>query len=207
MQIYVSSVAFLGFIVSEDNIQIDPAKIFVTELPPSQGYTTILTVDRFSKMVHFIPMRKLPSAKGTAEAVLSQVFWINCFPKDLVSDQGTSVHFTVLEDFLFPPWRHGQSLLRISSPVKRPGGVAESGTGELPTVPCLPESSQNPATWSKHLIWVEFSHPTQFIYRLFSISVCLWLPASTIPRSRDGGQHPLCPEVHPLMPLDLKWGL
>ena len=100
-----------------------------------------------------------------------------------------------------------QSLLRIPFPVKRPGGVAESGTGELPTVPCLPESSQNPATWSKHLIWVEFSHPTQFIYRLFSISVCLWLPASTIPRSRDGGQHPLCPEVHPLMPLDLKWGL
>ena len=88
MQIYVSSVAFLGFIVSEDNIQIDPAKIFVTELPPSQGYTTILTVDRFSKMVHFIPTRKLPSTKGTAEAVLSHVFWIHGFPKYLVSDRG-----------------------------------------------------------------------------------------------------------------------
>ena len=61
---------------------------FVTGLPPSQGYTAILTVDRFSKMVHFIPMRKLPSAKGTAEAVLSQVLRIHGFPKAVVSDRG-----------------------------------------------------------------------------------------------------------------------
>ena len=61
---------------------------FVTGLPPSQGYTAILTVDRFSKMVHFIPMRKLPSAKGTAEAVLSQVLRIRGFPKAVVSDRG-----------------------------------------------------------------------------------------------------------------------
>ena len=50
---------------------------FVTGLPPSEGNTTVLTVvDRFSKMVHFIPLPKLPSAKGTAETVLSHVFQI-----------------------------------------------------------------------------------------------------------------------------------
>ena len=47
---------------------------FVTGLPLSDGNTTILTVvDRFSKMVHFIPLPKLPSAKETVEVVLSHV--------------------------------------------------------------------------------------------------------------------------------------
>uniref|UniRef100_A0A8C7Y9I5 Gypsy retrotransposon integrase-like protein 1 n=1 Tax=Oryzias sinensis TaxID=183150 RepID=A0A8C7Y9I5_9TELE len=40
---------------------------FVTGLPPSDGMTVILTVvDRFSKMVHFIALPKLPTAKETA---------------------------------------------------------------------------------------------------------------------------------------------
>ena len=59
---------------------------FVTGLPSSEGNTTVLTVvDRFSKMVHFIPMPKLPSAKGTAEAVFVP---IHGFPRDVVSDRG-----------------------------------------------------------------------------------------------------------------------
>ncbi|KAI3353704.1 hypothetical protein L3Q82_004946 [Scortum barcoo] len=41
---------------------------FVTGLPPSKGKTTILTVvDHFSKMAHFIPLTKLPSAKEMKE--------------------------------------------------------------------------------------------------------------------------------------------
>ena len=45
---------------------------FVTGLPSSDGSTTILTlVDRFSKMVHFVPLPKLPSARETAEALLN----------------------------------------------------------------------------------------------------------------------------------------
>lgn len=37
---------------------------FVTGLPLSEGNTTILrVVDRFAKMVHFITLPKLPSAK------------------------------------------------------------------------------------------------------------------------------------------------
>lgn len=49
------------------NIALD----FVTGLPPSEGNTTVLTVvDRFSKMAHFIPLPKLPTAKETAEVML-----------------------------------------------------------------------------------------------------------------------------------------
>lgn len=47
---------------------------FVTEIPNSDGNTVILTiVDHFSKMVHFVPMPKLPTAKETAEVVLHHV--------------------------------------------------------------------------------------------------------------------------------------
>ena len=62
---------------------------FVTGLPPSAGNTTICTVvDRFTKMTHFIPMPKSPSAKETAEALLSHVFRLHGFPRDVVSDRG-----------------------------------------------------------------------------------------------------------------------
>ena len=49
---------------------------FVTGLPVSQGNTTVLTVvDRFSKMVRFIALPKLPSAKETAE-IIRQGDWV-----------------------------------------------------------------------------------------------------------------------------------
>ncbi|KAI2657028.1 Transposon Tf2-6 polyprotein [Labeo rohita] len=49
---------------------------FVTDLPSSQGHTTILSVvDRFSKGCRFIPFPKLPSAMETAEALCNAVFF------------------------------------------------------------------------------------------------------------------------------------
>ena len=62
---------------------------FVTGLPPSDGHTVILTiVDRFSKMTHFVPLPKLPSAKETAQLVLEHVFRVHGLPRDVVSDRG-----------------------------------------------------------------------------------------------------------------------
>lgn len=44
---------------------------FVTGLPPSEGNTAVLTVvDRFSKMVRFIPLPKIPSANEMAEVLM-----------------------------------------------------------------------------------------------------------------------------------------
>ncbi|KAI3352200.1 hypothetical protein L3Q82_005167 [Scortum barcoo] len=61
---------------------------FITRLPPSQVKMVICTVvDRFSKMVHFIPMVKLPTAKETAKALLYHVCRLHRFPSDVVSDQ------------------------------------------------------------------------------------------------------------------------
>lgn len=53
---------------------------FVTGLTPM---TTILTRHRFSKMVHFIPLPKLPSAKETAKTMLQHIFQAHGFPKDI----------------------------------------------------------------------------------------------------------------------------
>ena len=62
---------------------------FVTGLPTSQGNTTILTmVDRFSKMVHFAALPKLPSAAEMANLLVSHVVRLHGIPLDIVSDRG-----------------------------------------------------------------------------------------------------------------------
>lgn len=62
---------------------------FVTNLPLSEGNTAILTVmDRFSKMVHFGPLPKLPSAMETAEHLVVHVFRLHGLPTNIVSDRG-----------------------------------------------------------------------------------------------------------------------
>ncbi|KAI2668864.1 Transposon Tf2-6 polyprotein [Labeo rohita] len=62
---------------------------FVTDLPPSNGYTTILSIiDRFSKACRFIPLTKLPTAMETAELLCNWVFRLYGLPEDIVSDRG-----------------------------------------------------------------------------------------------------------------------
>ncbi|KAL0147274.1 hypothetical protein M9458_057420, partial [Cirrhinus mrigala] len=62
---------------------------FVTDLPPSERHTTILTVvDRFSKSCRLIPLPKLPSALETAETLCNYVFRFYGLPDDIVSDRG-----------------------------------------------------------------------------------------------------------------------
>ncbi len=62
---------------------------FVTDLPPSRGHTTILTViDRFSKACHLILLPKLPTALETAESLCDHIFRFYGLPEDIVSDRG-----------------------------------------------------------------------------------------------------------------------
>ncbi len=62
---------------------------FVTDLPSSRNYTTILTViDRFSKACCLIPLNKLPIAFETEEVLVEQVFRFYGHPEDIVSDRG-----------------------------------------------------------------------------------------------------------------------
>jgi len=63
---------------------------FITDLPSSNGYTCIFVViDRFSKMGHFIPFPKVPSATDTATAFMNNIFRLHGLPSEIISDRGT----------------------------------------------------------------------------------------------------------------------
>lgn len=130
---------------------------FVTGFPSSRGKTTVLTVvDRFSKMAHFIPLTKLPSAKVTAEVMMNHVFRIHGFPNDIVSDRGPQ--------FISAFWKEfcrliGATVSLSSGYHPQSNGQSERLNQELETtLRCL--VSRNQTTWSDHLTWVEVAHNT-----------------------------------------------
>lgn len=58
---------------------------FITDLPPSDGYTYILVIDRFSKACHLVPLKGLHTAMETAElmfvmAMTQCILWLGCVP-------------------------------------------------------------------------------------------------------------------------------
>lgn len=128
---------------------------FVTGLPPSKGNTTVLTVvDRFSKMVHFIALQKLPSAKETAQVLLDHVVRIHGIPRDIVSDRGPQFSSRFWKEFCTIL---GASVSLTSGYHPQSNGQTERMNQELETcLRCL--VSQNPAAWSEHLTWVEYAH-------------------------------------------------
>jgi hypothetical protein len=58
---------------------------FMMDLPRSNSCDSILlVVDRFTKMVHFIPCNKLITGEKTTNLFLDHVFCYNGFPEDNV---------------------------------------------------------------------------------------------------------------------------
>ena len=67
----------------------DLAIDFVTDSPPSQDKTVILTViNRFLRGVRFIPFESLPTAFQTAECLFNYIFCLFGIPEDIVSNRG-----------------------------------------------------------------------------------------------------------------------
>uniref|UniRef100_A0A8C5PL16 Gypsy retrotransposon integrase-like protein 1 n=1 Tax=Leptobrachium leishanense TaxID=445787 RepID=A0A8C5PL16_9ANUR len=63
---------------------------FIVDLPPSKHHTAIMVVvDRFTKMAHFLPLRKVPTAKETANLFYKEIFRLHGIPSSIVSDRGT----------------------------------------------------------------------------------------------------------------------
>lgn len=130
---------------------------FVTGLPASEGNTVVLTVvDRFSKMVRFIPLPKLPSAKETAEVLLVQVCRVFGFSRSIMSDRGPQ--------FVAQFWREfcqlmGATFNLSSGHHPQTNGQTERFNQELEKgLRCL--TSHNPASWSRAVMWVEYAHNT-----------------------------------------------
>jgi len=63
---------------------------FITDLPLSNGFTCIFVViDRFTKMGHFIPFPKVPSAIDTATSFMNNIFRLYGLPSEIITDRGT----------------------------------------------------------------------------------------------------------------------
>ncbi|KAK3543887.1 hypothetical protein QTP70_030270 [Hemibagrus guttatus] len=62
---------------------------FLTDLPDSGGFTAIMVlVDRFSKGCKLVPLKGLPTAMQTADAMFAHVFRNFGLPEDIVLDRG-----------------------------------------------------------------------------------------------------------------------
>ncbi|KAK3511514.1 hypothetical protein QTP70_008986 [Hemibagrus guttatus] len=61
---------------------------FVTDLPDSGGYNTILGQTTDPQACRLVPLKSLPTAMDTATALFNQVFRTYGLPEDIVSDQG-----------------------------------------------------------------------------------------------------------------------
>jgi len=62
---------------------------FITKLPLTQDYDSILVVvDRFTKMVHFVPMTEKTMADGLARLFRDNRWWLHGLPKSIILDRG-----------------------------------------------------------------------------------------------------------------------
>ncbi|KAL0180227.1 hypothetical protein M9458_025669, partial [Cirrhinus mrigala] len=127
---------------------------FVTDLPPSNGYTTILSVvDRFSKACRFIPLPKLPSAMETAEALCNWVFRLYGLPEDIVSDRGPQFTSRLWTTFFR---QLGVNVSLTSGYHPQANGQVERLNQEL-TRFLRTYCQSRQADWSRYLFWAEYA--------------------------------------------------
>ncbi|CAM4349732.1 unnamed protein product [Leuciscus chuanchicus] len=128
---------------------------FITGLPSSAGNTVILTVvDRFSKSAHFIPLPKLPSAKETAQVLVSHVFKNHGLPSDVVSDRGPQFASLFWKEFCR---LIGASVSLSSGFHPQTNGQAER-TNQIVGRLLRSLAFQNPSSWVEQLPWAEYAH-------------------------------------------------
>uniref|UniRef100_A0A6Q2Y968 Gypsy retrotransposon integrase-like protein 1 n=1 Tax=Esox lucius TaxID=8010 RepID=A0A6Q2Y968_ESOLU len=127
---------------------------FITDLPDSNGYTSILTVvDRFSKMCRLIPLANLPNATELADLVFQQVFRQFGIPEDIVSDRGPQ--------FISRVWRAFCDRLGVS--VSLSSGYHPETNGQTERLNqdigkyLRQQCHKQPHDWSRFLPWVEYA--------------------------------------------------
>ncbi len=127
---------------------------FATDLPPSNGFTTILVdVDRFSKSCKLIPLRGLPSALETAESLFQHIFRNFGLPEDIVSDRGPQ--------FTSRVWRGFLRLLGVSVSLSsgyhpQTNGQTERKIQEIGRY-LRAYCHEHQDSWSQYLPWAEYT--------------------------------------------------
>uniref|UniRef100_A0A8C6PEI6 Gypsy retrotransposon integrase-like protein 1 n=1 Tax=Nothobranchius furzeri TaxID=105023 RepID=A0A8C6PEI6_NOTFU len=128
---------------------------FVTGLPPSKGFSVILSiVDRFSKACHFVPLKSLPSSAVTAELLIRHVFRLHGIPDEILSDRGPQFLSKVWKEFAISL---GANVSLSSGYHPQTNGQCERLNQELEAMlRCV--CSSNPTSWSTQLPWIEYAH-------------------------------------------------
>ncbi|KAL0181854.1 hypothetical protein M9458_021229, partial [Cirrhinus mrigala] len=132
---------------------------FITDLPPSSGYTTILTiVDHFSKGCRLIPLAKLPLAKlptamETAELLCNWVFRFYGLPENIVSDRGPQFSSRLWSSFFR---LLGVNVSLTSGYHPQANGQAERLNQEL-TRFLRSYCHHRQENWSRYLFWAEYA--------------------------------------------------
>ncbi|KAI5104177.1 hypothetical protein C0J45_5803, partial [Silurus meridionalis] len=127
---------------------------FVTDLPRSEGFTCVLVVvDRFSKACRFVPLRGLPTALETAEALFHHVFRNYGLPEEIVSDRGSQ--------FTSHVWRAFFRLLGVTVNLSsgyhpQSNGQTERKIQELGRY-LRSYCHQDQEEWSRFLPWAEYA--------------------------------------------------
>ncbi|KAK3505817.1 hypothetical protein QTP70_003921, partial [Hemibagrus guttatus] len=127
---------------------------FLTDLPDSGGYTVVLVVvDRFSKGCKLIPLKGLPSAMQTAEALFVHVFRNFGLPEDIVSDRGPQFTSRVWGSLCA---RLGIGVSLSSSYHPQSNGQAERLNQEIGRF-LRSYCSREQHRWSEFLPWAEYA--------------------------------------------------
>ncbi|KAL1269106.1 hypothetical protein QQF64_031395 [Cirrhinus molitorella] len=127
---------------------------FITDLPNSQGNTTIFTiVDRFSKACRLLPLPKLPSAFEAAELLCNHVFRFYGLPDDIVSDRGPQ--------FTSRVWTSFFNLLNVNISLTSGYHPQSNGQSERLNQEIIrflrAYCQQHQTDWSRFLMWAEYA--------------------------------------------------
>ncbi|KAK2367199.1 hypothetical protein QL285_080510 [Trifolium repens] len=137
----------------------DVAMDFITGLPVSHGYTTIMVVvDRLTKYAHFVPMKTDYTSRSVAEAFMNNIVKLHGMPKSIVSDWD-KVFTSAFWQQLFK--LQGTSLAMSSAYHPQTDGQTDVLNKGLELfLRCF--SFHNPKSWYKAIAWAEFWYNTAF---------------------------------------------
>ncbi|KAK3529847.1 hypothetical protein QTP86_007257 [Hemibagrus guttatus] len=127
---------------------------FLTDLPDSGGFTIVMVVvDRFSKGYRLIPLKGLPTAMQSADAMFQHVFCNFGLPEDIVSDWGSQ--------FTSRVW--GSLCARLGIGVSLSSGYHPQSNGQAERLNqeigrfLRSYCSREQHRWSEFLPWAEYA--------------------------------------------------